>query len=354
VTGEGLALIANYGMNEARGAMMPGTGSDDPDVSVVLSTYNRASVLPHALNCLLDQEAPTVRYEVVVVDNNSTDGTRAAVEPFLARRDPAVRYVFEPRQGVAYGRNAGIRAARAPIIAFTDDDIAVARDWIATLKQLLDEHQEVDCVGGRVLPVWRRDPPPWLTREHWAPLALLDYGDAVFHVTSTKRLCLIAANVAFRTTVLEKLGGFAPHVQAVKREVATEDHELLVRLWRSGGQGLYSPALVARSAVADERFTKRYHRRWHTRHGRFSALMGDEGIEASRVGRWLGVPAWIYRELVQSVARWLGGLLRWNPDRAFLHEARLRFALGFIGARWREVFRPIRGRGHGALGILGF
>ena len=149
--------------------------SDRWDVSVVISTYNRADVLPHALVSLLQQEAPGIRYEVVVVDNNSTDSTRPVVESILARGCPNLRYLFEVRQGVAYGRNTGILAAKAPIIAFTDDDVTVAPDWIATLKRTLDEHPEADGVGGRVLPRWSRAVPSWLTREHWAPLALLDY-----------------------------------------------------------------------------------------------------------------------------------------------------------------------------------
>jgi glycosyltransferase involved in cell wall biosynthesis len=310
---------------------------DDCDVSVVISTYNRAEVLPHALNSLLQQRPPGLRYEVVVVDNNSTDSTRAVVESFATRGCLNLRYLFEPRQGVAYGRNTGILASRAAIIAFTDDDVTVGPDWVATLKRALDEHPEADCIGGRVLPRWGRELPSWLTREHWAPLALLDYGDAPFYVTASKRLCLITANAAFRTAVLKRIGMFSPRVQSFKREVATEDHELLLRLWRAGGQGLYAPTLVATSDIASERFSKAYHRRWHWRHGRFSALMHDEGMEGTQFGHWLGVPAWIYREALEGGARCFGSWLRGDHDRAFLHETRVRFSLGFIVARWREL-----------------
>ncbi len=317
------------------------------DVSVVVSTYNRADVLPQALASLLQQEPPGLRYEIVVVDNNSTDSTRAVVESFIARGCPNLRYLFEPRQGVAYGRNTGILTSKTPIIAFTDDDVTVAPDWVITLKRTLDEHPEIDCVGGRVLPRWNRAMPSWLTREHWGPLALLDYGDSPFYVTASKRLCLLTANAAFRRTVFSRIGLFAPHVQAVKREVATEDHELLLRLWRSGGQGLYAPPLIVTSDIASDRFTKAYHRRWHQRHGRFTAIMHDEGTEQTRVGRVLGVPAWLYRQAIEGAVRCLGCLLRGNLDRAFLHETRLRFSLGFVGARWREFLFRAPAAGHG-------
>ena len=133
------------------------------DVSVVLSTYNRADRLPSALDALLSQSAGAA-YEVIVVDNNSTDATRTVIEQAAARSDGRLRYVFEPRQGLSHGRNAGIAAARSPIIAFSDDDVRVAPDWIAQLKRTFDAHPEIDYVGGRVLPHWLAPPPRWLRK----------------------------------------------------------------------------------------------------------------------------------------------------------------------------------------------
>jgi GT2 family glycosyltransferase len=310
--------------------------SPEVDVSVVITTYNRAAVLPTALEGVLRQESSGIRYEIVVVDNNSKDATKAKVASLQERYPQLLRYHFEPRQGIAYGRNAGILASRAPIIAFTDDDVKVSPDWVTTLKRLLDEHPEVACVGGRVLPGPSPPFPSWLTREHWAPLALFDYGEAPFYVTAARRLCLGAGNIAFRRTMFERVGMFAP------RMVVSEDNEILVRLWRSGGQGLYAPALVVTCDVPEERLKKAYHRRWHQRHGHFSALMRDEGLEHSRYGSFIGVPAWIYRQGAESAARWLGCMVHGKTDEAFIHEKKFRFSLGFIKARWREVLLPHR------------
>ena len=98
------------------------------DISVVLSTYNRCDTLAKALGKLSQQEAPGIQYEIIAVDNNSTDRTPEIVEGF-ATADARFRYLFEARQGLSYGRNAGIRAARADAIVFTDDDVEVATDW---------------------------------------------------------------------------------------------------------------------------------------------------------------------------------------------------------------------------------
>src|SRR5262245_56199272 len=104
------------------------------DVSVVLSMYNRSERLPAALEALLNQRGE-VPYEIIVVDNNSSDDTAAVVHRTASRAEGRVQYAFEPRQGLSHGRNAGIALARSPIIAFTDDDVRVSSDWILQLQR---------------------------------------------------------------------------------------------------------------------------------------------------------------------------------------------------------------------------
>jgi glycosyltransferase involved in cell wall biosynthesis len=309
-----------------------------PKVSVVVSTYNRAYALPNAIDSLLRQDFDPERFELVIVDNNSTDGTCEVVEA-IQRRAPQLHYVFEPRRGASYGRNAGILAARASIIAFTDDDIRVSTNWLSTVVAALAQHPEVACVGGRVLPTWAGTWPAWLTREHWAPLALLDYGEAPIYVTAQRRLCLITANVAYRREVFDRIGMFSPHVQTLGRAVGTEDHELLLRLWRAGGQGLYWPTLLATADIDPERMRPAYHRRWHLRHGRALALMHDDEIEQTNVGRFLGVPAHIYRAAITAFVEWIRALFRGDAGTAFRHEFGLWSCLGFIRARWPDFVR---------------
>src|SRR6188768_2062989 len=115
---------------------LDGTGlsTSRTDVSVVVSTYNRRQTLPRAIESLLDQRVPpSLRYEIIVVDNNCTDATRDLIADYLRRFPKVVRYAFEGRQGVSNGRNAGVRAARSPIVAFTDDDNVASRTWVATI-----------------------------------------------------------------------------------------------------------------------------------------------------------------------------------------------------------------------------
>jgi GT2 family glycosyltransferase len=314
------------------------------DLSVIISTYNRCEMLASAIESALTQDAGEVRYEVIVVDNNSTDTTRPTVESLIAHSGKDLRYVFEARQGVSHARNAGIKSARAPIIAFFDDDVCVGRDWVKTIKQTLDEHPEIDCVGGRVLPRWEREPPRWLTRAHWAPVALQDYGEESFHVNMSKPIGFISANFAFRREVFDKIGMFAPELQRVKDGIGSmEDRELMVRFWKAGLQGLYVPGLISRTTITPERLTKAYHRRWHTGHGRCYAMMREDSFEKASA-RLLDVPAHFYRQTARDAVSWFKHTLMGRGDEAFAHEIQLRFFQGFFRQR-REDFLAAGGRG---------
>ena len=141
-------------------------------VSVVIGTYNRAHLLAGTLGALAAQEVPpSLDWEIVVVDNNSTDSTAQAVAAFAPTTTVPVRYVFEPRQGISHARNRGIREAQGSILAFTDDDVLPAPDWISAVASAM-ERWDAHGVGGRILPRWETERPRWLT-ENRRPLRLL-------------------------------------------------------------------------------------------------------------------------------------------------------------------------------------
>lgn len=300
-------------------------------LSVVLPTYNRAESLRRALVALTRQSADPASYEIVVVDNNCTDGTREMVQ---ALENPSVRLVTEVRQGLSFARNAGLAATNAPFVAFTDDDVEVARDWVETIIASLDRNRSVDGVGGRVLPAWecgRR--PDWLTRDHWAPLALQDHGDARTTFDQTRPIGLIGANVAFRRSVFDRIGLFSPAVQRVGNGIgSTEDQELLTRLYDAGGRMLYQPRMLVLARVQADRCDPAYHRRWYEGNGRFYALMRLADMERARLTP-LGIPGHLVRSAARDAIEWLRSAFTGDWDHAFLAELRLRFFKGFVWTR---------------------
>jgi glycosyltransferase involved in cell wall biosynthesis len=338
----------------------PFAGAQAPAVSVVICTYNRADLLPAAVADVLAQDDPqTPPFELLVVDNNSTDETRAVVER-AAALDGRVRYLRETKQGLSHARNAGIAGSRAPVIAFTDDDVRVGPDWLSTIMCTVQAHPGVSVVGGKVLPVWPTTPPSWLTAEHWGPLALVDYGEHPVRVDAGNPLCLVGANLAIVRSAFDLVGGFAPDVQRVRDSVgSSEDHEFLLRLFGAGGFGIYDPRIVIHAAVQPDRLERAYHRRWHTGHGHFHALMRPEYLERSNAGRLFDVPAHMYRSAARDAAAWAKARLRLDDADAFSREVRLRFFRGFFGTRrrqflalpreqrrlqWRDLARGVFGR----------
>jgi glucosyl-dolichyl phosphate glucuronosyltransferase len=310
-----------------------------PSISVVLSTRNRAEQLPAALERLLSQST-SVRYEVVVVDNDSTDATGRVIERAAREHPHLVRAGFEPRRGVSHGRNKGISLSRASIVAFTDDDVLVSPDWLQRVVDAMEAHPDVSCVGGRVLPIWTTPPPQWLTPQHWSPLALVDYGDQPFYVDRDRAVCLVTANVAYRRAALDAIGWFSPEFPR------GQDHELLLRFWRAGLRGLYLPDLVVMCEVPESRLTWAYHRRWHATHGRFLARMDGDGevVQPSHTPRTtlFGSPASVYRELASSVGRYVVQRLSGRKADARHAEGRARDRAAFIAARarmWRSERR---------------
>jgi glycosyltransferase involved in cell wall biosynthesis len=303
-----------------------------PAVSVVLCTFNRSALLVRAIEALLHQKPGTPSYEVVIVDNKSTDDTREIVERFLP--SAVVRYEFEERPGLSFARNHGVARARADILAFTDDDVRVDTGWIESIAQTFQERPAIEMAGGKVRPEWEESPPSWLAATGTGPLALVDYGDRPFEIGAARPVCLIGANVAVRRRAFDRVGGFSTRLQRVGEGIgSTEDHDFQVRVIASGGTACYEPRITVRAVVPRERLSKRYHRAWHQGHGRFYALMRDPSFESSSRGTLLGVPAHIYRSAVREGAAWVASVVSRRSSAAFAHELQLRFLAAFAVQR---------------------
>ena len=310
--------------------------STEPEVSVVVPTYNRSALLRSTVDSVLSPDTKTT-FEVVVIDNNSSDDTKDVVQSIIEKHPGKVRYIVERQQGNAHARNRGIKESRGAIIAFVDDDVKVESNWLSVLKRVLDSRSELSFVGGRVLPQWNGAPPSWLTAEHWAPLALLDYGPDELPISGRNPRGLLTANIAFRRNVFEDVGMFLPDLQRVKNMIGSmEDHEFLLRVCRSGKKGIYTPEMIAWTNIDVERLTKAYHRRWHTGHGHFYAVLADPHWERSKF-RLAGVPAHLFKETATNALVWFSKIIRGNIDAAFVNECRLRFFGGFLRQRRRQA-----------------
>ncbi len=310
------------------------------DISIVLSTYNRSQRLTKALESLAQQVAKGIEYEILIVDNNCTDNTKEVVHSFI-ERDPHVRYIFEKRQGLSFGRNAGIAAARADLIVFTDDDIQFAPSWIEKNYQASLEFPDADFIGGKVLPLWSGPVPSW-ARDSMDPFALSDLGDEPFVVSREKPNCLVGASLCVRRRALQKAGLFNTATQRVKDSVgSTEDWDWQVQVWNYGGYGVYVPYILCYAEVPQDRLKKSYHRSWHLGNGKFHAISGRRELDGSH--QFCGVPLFVYRLALQTAWRAIRDTC-FRHQHAFAHELRSYYYAGYIPQCWKQTLKARRAK----------
>src|SRR5262245_14156136 len=164
------------------------------DVTLLVCTFNRSADLKEMLETALVQETDrSFTYEVLVVDNNSTDDTRRVVDDLIRGGHSNLRYVFERRQGKGFALNTGLAATRGHIYTIADDDFILPRCWVRRIVEGFRQHPEASFVSGKVLPLWPSDVPAWAAgAEHRSALALADYGDQPFFADENRQLCLLA------------------------------------------------------------------------------------------------------------------------------------------------------------------
>jgi GT2 family glycosyltransferase len=227
-----------------------------PAATVVLCTRNRPDGAERCVRALLAADCP--RLELIVVDNAPSDDATERLIRRLAVDDPRVRYVCEPRPGLSVARNRGLREATGEIIAFTDDDVRVDAHWLKGLERGFARRPDVGCVTGLVASSSLQRPAERFFDERvwWSSgceQRLYDLrGAAAAHGTAERSQLFpyaagvfgTGANMAFRTAVLEQLGGFDECLGTGSPTGGGEDLDIFVRLLHAGWSISYEPAAL--------------------------------------------------------------------------------------------------------------
>ena len=319
--------------------------------SVVIPTFNRAGELEKTLASLAKIESPGT-WEVIVVDNNSSDTTRQSVSDAASDFPVELRYLFEPQAGRSAALNRGIKAAQGSIIATTDDDVRFEPDWLQQAAAALEQEQ-CDFVGGKVLPIWSAPKPPWLSDKggpHWAVIALLDFGPDPLEFG--KRGAPLGVNLAFRREAFDRAGLWSV---AIGRKAGTligqEVREWMLRARDAGLRGMYAPKMVVHHVIPNERLQKRYFRRWFYWHGVSRAMLYQQrpidmdapeetNLDFSKIRMIFGTPRYMYRSCFRSGVAWLKAALNGQKIASFEHELALWFFLGVLWQRWKDRHQP--------------
>jgi glycosyltransferase involved in cell wall biosynthesis len=239
------------------------------NITVILCTYNRCESLTKTLESIAVLRLPeSVEWEILVVDNNSTDQTRKVVEDFCRRYPNRFRYVAEPRQGLSNARNAGIREARGDVLVFTDDDVTFEPTWLQNLTKPLHNSQWAG-VGGRIFPERAFSAPYWLALDGpygmGGVLAFFDLGPEPSDLAEPPW----GANMAYRKEMFEMYGSFRTDLGRCRGSlIGGEDTEFGRRLLSAGERLRYEPSAIVYHRVPKNRLHKSYFLAWWFNFGR--------------------------------------------------------------------------------------
>jgi glycosyltransferase involved in cell wall biosynthesis len=299
--------------------------------TVILCTYNRCKSLAQALESVAASiYAEPSEWEVLVVDNNSSDQTREVIEDYCTQYPGRFRYLFESQQGKSYALNAGIREARGDILAFMDDDVTVECAWLQNLTAALFSGEWAG-VGGRILPQWPCAPPSWLPEKEWygmAPLVMFDLGLEAGPLTNPP----FGTNMAFHRRMFEKYGTFRIDLgPRPNSEIRSEDTEFGSRLLAAGERIKYEPTAVVYHLVPQKRLQREYFLAWWFDKGRADIRENRVPVDT----KWFvsGIPLYLFRRLTVGTVRWM---LTFDPARRFSRRLAVSLATGMIVESYRR------------------
>lgn len=228
-------------------------------LSIVICTYNRAQYLPNALRSLNEQSANGQSFEVMIVDNASTDATQEVCEKLIPQLTTTTfSYHKEKQQGASYARNTGAMLANAPLLCFMDDDAVAHHDFVERIIDFFSRHPEAGGLGGRIIPLYIPEEPAWMSHYVSSLVGHFHYSKKVTTFRGGK--FPFESNMTLPTELFKKINGFNVRLPGVVGHVRIggEGKDLFMRLTALGPKVYYDPSVVVTHVVETERLTNRY------------------------------------------------------------------------------------------------
>jgi glycosyltransferase involved in cell wall biosynthesis len=292
-------------------------------ISVLIATRNRGPELERQLRSLEAIQAPAGGWELLVVDNGSSDSTALLLRNLAAEGRLPLRALFEPGRGKSRALNLAVPVARGELLAFTDDDAEVGPQWLRAFARAAARHPEAIGFAGRAPALGGPTP-----KGHG--IVNYEHGDLDFEIKPFETPPL-GVNLAFRRLAFERYGLFREDLGPGSPVQFAEDTEFVRRLWLGGERLRYVADAVVQHPVRKERLSRRFSLRRKFSVGRSNARITGRPAGVPTVG---GVPRYLYGSILRGTARvTLSTLrLRWGLD--FARAQRLAFDLGLAYEFW--------------------
>jgi len=296
-------------------------------IDVVLATYNGARTLRLMLPRLAALDSPPVAWRLIVVDNGSTDDTRAVLDAYRNAFDLCV--LTCPERGKNRALNRALHQLRGDLVVFTDDDVLPDADWLVQFHHVAHEQPEHALFGGMIAPYWVQPPPAWVLQT--VDLAVVyALTPAEINTGPIETGWLWGPNLAVRRRVLDAGLRFNEDVGPMPgRYMMGSETDFLRRAERAGFKAWFDQRIRVRHAIRPEQMAFEWIVARGFRYGR--QLAARKPLDPGRGRRrWLGVPRWMWRQRIEHAV--LGRLYRriGRPDTAFVHTWQAQMRAGMI------------------------
>lgn len=310
-------------------------------LDVLVPTLNRAQSVERTVRSLVQAEIPAgLEVLITVVDNCSTDDTKAAVERFATAHPGRIAYLSEPQRGKSRALNAGIANTQGDLIGMIDDDEEVDRQWYRVIAQAFRD-PAVGFIGGPYIPKWPRQPPEWLPYDYLGVIGDVNNGPEPRNFGPDFDGILKGGNAVIRREILERAGPYSEWLgpSGDGRCLSCEDEEMYHRLLKFGAKGRYLPELIVYHHVLEERLKKSYFRRWCFWRGVSRGLM--DRVHPLPVVYLAGVPRFLYGRAGRGAAAIVRRVVKGKAwDHPFSDELSLWDLWGFFYGR--HIYRFVQ------------
>ena len=227
------------------------------EVSAIICTHNRAKYLRKAIRSLADQSLRKSLYEIIIIDNGSTDNTKRIVLEELASVSN-LRYVYEPVLGLSQARNTGWKNAEGEYVAYLDDDAIAGPQWLEKILLTFNSVKPVPgAVCGKVEPIWEAPRPGWVPDSMLGAFTIVDWSQCP--IILNKKQFLPGANFALPIYLIRKVGGFKTKLGRQGNKLLSMEETLLRReIEAMGYYCYYNPQIAVRHHILASRLTQRW------------------------------------------------------------------------------------------------
>lgn len=231
---------------------------NQPKITIAICTYNRAGYLQDTLEDLAEQYAKPEKFEILVVNNNSKDGTDAVCEIF-SKTHPGLqfRWVKEKQQGLSHARNRAAREARSPVLVYIDDDVKLPRQFVFTAIEYAVNRPSTMCAGGKINVVFDEEDPDWIPNELMPMFGLHDLGeyDKLYPASNFPR----GGNMMIRKSIFDAFGYFDTYLgRRGNLLLGSEEKEFFEGLRKNGVELHYWAHLKLTHRIGSKRLEKDY------------------------------------------------------------------------------------------------